>query len=72
MNHVFFNSKAKMAACDWTKDWSNPHLRLRLWFSIQLSTRSILYHVPYDKETFYTSIKEPLFNFLIKFSELSI
>ena len=56
MNYLFLNSKAKMAVSDWTKDWSNPHLRVRLWFSIKLST---LYHAPYyNNETFDISITE--------------
>ena len=37
-----------MTPSDYTKDWSNPHLRVRFWFSIRLFT---LYHAPYDKET---------------------
>ena len=57
--YLFLNSKAKMASTDWTKDWINSLLRVRLWFTIQLST---LYHVSYDKETFDTFMKElPIF-----------
>jgi len=48
---IDFNSKAEMAASDWTKDWSNFYLLLGLCFSIQLST---LFLAPYGKETFDT------------------
>jgi len=58
-----------MAASDWTKDWSNPHLAFRvMFFCTALHSHFIL--VSNGKETI-DSLKE-IFEFFIEFSDISI